>query len=280
MRHLEFCHFHLPTWNSEYVIPHGHKPPPAQSLPKASFESLGEFHIEKKKEKKKKKGESKKKENDTSNHVLHLWHCNPTAAMSRNGAAALSSGSARRPQWPHLRQMSRTSLDKLSIESPRSPDTFSSNSTLRAESRDNVHTHGSTSRKCTVTINESFARDEVLLNLDLFNSSFRPGMLVSLEVLKPEASKQQSTAAKRMAAQEAARSGATEPAQQSMRYIFVVKDMARELKARYSNVELYVAKQIADVFGMKKGSQVILAPVQWLPSATAMLPAADVSAFR
>ncbi|CAN8102739.1 unnamed protein product [Discula destructiva] len=177
--------------------------------------------------------------------------------MPRN--AAPSSSSVRRPYWPHLRQLSRTSLDKVSVESPRSPDTVSSNSTLRAESRDEAHGH--TRRKCTVTINESFARDEVLLNLDLFNSSFRPGMLVSIDVLKPEVSKQQSMAAKRLAAQDTARSGASEPAQQSMRYIFVVKDMARELKVRYPHVELYVAKQIADVFGLKKGSQVILAPV-------------------
>lgn len=177
--------------------------------------------------------------------------------MSRN--AAPSSSSARQP-WPYLRQLSRTSLNKLSIELPRSPDTISSNSTLRAESRDEAH--ASTRRKCTVTINESFARDDVLLNLDLFNSSFKPGMLVSIDVLKPEVSKQQSAAAKRLAAQEAARNGAGEHAQQATRYIFVVKDMARELKARFPHVELYVAKQIADVFGMKKGSQVILSPVQ------------------
>lgn len=170
-----------------------------------------------------------------------------------------SSSSTRRPHWSHLRQSSRTSLDKLSIESPRSPDTVSSNSTLRAESRD--ESHGSVRRKCTVTVNESFARDEVLLNLDLFNSRFKPGMLVSIDVLKPEVSKQQPTTAKRLAAQDAARNGPSEHSQPSERYIFVVKDMARELKARYPHVELYVAKQIADVFGMKKGSQVILAPV-------------------
>lgn len=188
--------------------------------------------------------------------------------MSRNAAPSSSSG--RRP-WPYLRQLSRTSLDKLSFESPRSPDTVSSVSTLRAESRDEVR--GSTRRKCIVTINESFARDEVLLNLDLFNSTFKPGMLVSIDILKPEVLKQQTGTAKRLAAQDAARNGPVEAAPQSMRYIFVVKDMARELKARYPHVELYVAKQIADVFGMKKGSQVILSPVLLL----SRLPALTVS---
>lgn len=121
-------------------------------------------------------------------------------------------------------------------------------------------------RKCTVTVNESFARDDILLNLDLFNSNFRPGMLVSIDILKPEVSKAQSAAAKRLAAQDAARSTNGESAQpSSKRYIFVVKDMPRELKIRYPHVEIYVAKSIADVFGMKKGSQVILAPVRFAP---------------
>lgn len=102
----------------------------------------------------------------------------------------------------------------------------------------------------------------MLLNLDLFNSRFKPGMLVSIDVLKPEVAKQPPTTAKRLFAQDAARNGPAEPSHPTERYIFVVKDMARELKARYPHVELYVAKQIADVFGMKKGSQVILAPVR------------------
>lgn len=182
---------------------------------------------------------------------------------SRN---ASGSSSARRPppvahsHWSHLRQLSRTSLDKLALETPRSPDTVSSNSTLRAEARDEQH-GGNMRRKCIVTVNESFARDEILLNLDLFSTGYRPGMLVSIDILKPEVSKQQATAARRQAANDAAKNGAADLNQPSTRYIFVVKDMARELKARFPHVEIYVAKQIADVFGMKKGSQVILAPV-------------------
>lgn len=176
--------------------------------------------------------------------------------MSRNAS------SSRRPQWSsHLRQLSRTSLDKLATESARSPDTLSSHSTLRGDHRDREHHNGSTERKCTVTINESFARDEILLNLDLFSTRIKPGMLVSIDIFRPEFSKQQTTAAKRLASQDAGKNGASDASQPSNRYIFVVKDMPRELKARYPHVELYVAKHIADVFGMKKGSQVILAPV-------------------
>lgn len=156
----------------------------------------------------------------------------------------------------------------MSTEPPRSPDTVSSTSTLRGDHRERHrerttrdHPDGSLERKCTVTINESFARDEILVNLDLFGSHIRPGSLVSIDILKPEFSKQLSTTAKRLVSQDAGKNVASEPGQPSKRYIFVVKDMPRELKARYPHVELYVAKQIADVFGIKKGSQVILAPV-------------------
>jgi len=45
------------------------------------------------------------------------------------------------------------------------------------------------------------------------------------------------------------------------RYIFVAKDMTKEMKARYPEAEVYVVKHIADAFGMKKGHQVLLAPV-------------------
>ncbi|KAK2613611.1 hypothetical protein N8I77_000515 [Diaporthe amygdali] len=187
--------------------------------------------------------------------------------MPRNAGGMPSSSAPRRPHWSsHLRQLSRTSLDKMSTESSRSPDTVSSNSTLRGDHRDRDrdnrdHHNGSLERKCTVTINESFARDEILVNLDLFGSHIRPGTLVSIDILKPEFSKQLSTAAKRLVSQDGSKNGACEPGHPSKRYIFVVKDMPRELKARYPHVELYVAKQIADVFGIKKGSQVILTPV-------------------
>lgn len=179
--------------------------------------------------------------------------------MSRH--AGHHSSSVRRSQWPHLRQLSRTSLDKLPSESPRSPDTVSSNSTvrldsLRAGSRDDSQARAP--HRCTVTVNESFARDEILLNLDLFDGDLRAGMLVSIDILGPEASKQQSTAAKRL--DPTSNHGA--PDEAVKRYLFVVKDMPKDLKARFPHVEIYVAKHIADAFGMKKGSQVLLAPVR------------------
>jgi DEP domain-containing protein 5 len=48
------------------------------------------------------------------------------------------------------------------------------------------------------------------------------------------------------------------------KYIFVVKDLSKELKTRHPGLEIYVVKHIADVFGMKKGCQVLLTPVSWV----------------
>lgn len=92
-------------------------------------------------------------------------------------------------------------------------------------------------------------------------------MLVSIDILKPEVSKAQSAVAKRIASQDASKNASVDSGQPSKRYIFVVKDMPKELKVRFPHVEIYVAKQIADVFGMKKGSQVTLAPVYSCPTA-------------
>lgn len=117
-----------------------------------------------------------------------------------------------------------------------------------------------------MTVNEGFARDEIVLNLDLFDSDIKPGSVVSIDILKPDFDKTQSNAAKRLPSQDAGKNGASgsESSQPSCstRYIFVVKDMPKELKARLPRVEIYVAKHIADVFGMKKGSHVILKPVR------------------
>ncbi len=118
-------------------------------------------------------------------------------------------------------------------------------------------------RTCTVTVNESFARDDVLMNLDLFDGEIRPGDLMAIDVLldKPGFG-----TLRRHPVQDHAKDAASpDPAQNAVdvgrRYLFIVKDMPKELKFRYSGVELYVAKHIADAFGMRKGSTVLLTPV-------------------
>lgn len=120
-------------------------------------------------------------------------------------------------------------------------------------------------RRWTVTVNESFARDEVLLNLDTLGPDYRPGTLVAIDVVKAETEKPaQNTLGKQPQhdrSKEASPAAHARAADSSKRYICIVKDMTKDQKSKMPNVEVYVAKHIADVFGMRKGSQVFLTPV-------------------
>lgn len=160
----------------------------------------------------------------------------------------------------HLRQFSRASLDRP-LDHPQSPDTVSSNSTIRdcpPPMRARVE------RRWTVTVNESFVRDEVLLNFDAIADHVKAGTLFAIDVVKPDPEKQSQTSLNKggrdgVPQQRAAT--AARPAESDSRYICVAKDMPKELKMRHPNVEVYVAKHVADAFGMRRGSQVILTPV-------------------
>ncbi|KAI1811380.1 hypothetical protein GGS20DRAFT_563298 [Poronia punctata] len=188
--------------------------------------------------------------------------------MSRN--AALSPSAPRRPShWTaHLRQFSKSSTDKLSIEPSKSPDTASvtSNSTIREPS----FSKRSAERVCTVTINESLVRDEVLLNFDLLGGGpVQPGALMSVTPTKLDGDRgdrfQSSLYSSSRSASYQRASPAPLDAKASSdinrRYVFVAKDMPKDLKARMPTVEVYVAKHVGDAFNLRKGTQVVLAPV-------------------
>lgn len=169
----------------------------------------------------------------------------------------------RRPPWSaHLRQFSRTSLDRPLEQPPPSPDTVSSNSTVRDMPPSKTPRPD---RKCTVTINEAFPRDEVLLNLDILGPECKPGSLMAINIFKAEADKSIHNNLGKQPYQDRSKdvsaTGHQKAADSPNRYIFVVKDMPKDLKAKNPTVELYVAKHIADVFGLKKGTQVLLTPV-------------------
>jgi hypothetical protein len=180
--------------------------------------------------------------------------------MSARNASATTPGPAKAkgaPNMPgHLRQFSETSYDRP-FEHPysHSPgDTTSSNSTIRE--RPSSRRRGE--RRWTVTVNESFARDEVLLNFDLIGDEIKPGSLVAIDVLKSDAEKPLANTHHKQHPhdrKDASSAGA------DRRYICVAKGMQKDLKMRYPMVEVYVAKHIADAFGMKKGTQVTLTPV-------------------
>ncbi|OTB00409.1 hypothetical protein M426DRAFT_324353 [Hypoxylon sp. CI-4A] len=196
--------------------------------------------------------------------------------MPRN--AALSPSAPRRAsQWTtHLRQFSKSSLDKTTAESPLSPDTNPNNST----SREQIPSKRVNERICSVTINDSVIRDEVLVNLDLFGGAIQPGALMSIVPLKSDQDRTQGSqyGTSRQASYHrafASTSASAAPEDElpkhdgdvGRRYIFVAKDVSKELKAKHPSIEVYVSKQIGTAFNMRKGTQVILAPVDRLTPA-------------
>lgn len=181
--------------------------------------------------------------------------------MSRNATASPSALRRGPSQWAsHLRQFSKTSFDRASIESPRSPDTISSDSTIRDRPKRVAE------RTCTVSINEGLivSRDEVLLNLDMLGNDIKPGSLMSITPARGD--QDRNTASNYGSARTSSlnRSPAAADAldgHAGRRYIFVVKEMPKELRARHPGVEVFVTKHIGEAFGLKKGTQVVLSPV-------------------
>ncbi|TPX07327.1 uncharacterized protein E0L32_010749 [Thyridium curvatum] len=118
-------------------------------------------------------------------------------------------------------------------------------------------------RKCVVTVNESLVSEDVMLNLDLFDHEIKPGTLMAINTLSEKPSygslRRQSSQEKwpNQSSQEPSNSDGVA----ASRYLFIAQDMPKDLKTRYPKIELYVAKRIADAFGMKNGASVVLTPV-------------------
>lgn len=181
--------------------------------------------------------------------------------MSRNGTAK-NPVPRKGPHWSHLRQFSKSSLERIPTESPASLASASTHSTVKEEKRAKIE------RRCTVAVNEGYSKDEVLLNLDLVGGDVKPGALMCIMAVK-EDSRKPSTGHGSSTKQGQDHNSAPKGASMAQgngdgtgnSYVFVVKDMPQEMKTRQPDVEVYVVKHIADAFGMKKGSQVLLTMV-------------------
>ncbi|KAJ4165241.1 hypothetical protein LMH87_006880 [Akanthomyces muscarius] len=181
--------------------------------------------------------------------------------MSRNVGAA-PSGPRKGPPWSHLREPVTPGIDRKSTASPSSITSTSTRSTLREDRPRRLE------RICIVVVAEGYMRDEVLLNLDMVGPEVRPGMLMAISAIKSESAKASgghgSLSRQTHDGNEAAKAAAAlakDRAALGHRYIFVVKDMPREMKARNQDAEVCIVRQISDAFGMKRGTQVLLTPV-------------------
>ncbi|KAK4179206.1 putative vacuolar membrane-associated protein IML1 [Triangularia setosa] len=171
---------------------------------------------------------------------------------SRNASAGAPGPAKGAPGWPsHLRQFSKSSAEEQPhlYANPHSPDTTtSSSSTIRERPQSAKRPE----RRWTVTVNEALSGDEVLLNLELIGDDIKPGSLVSVDVLKLETEKQHHP--------DRNKDGGLVGCKPK-RYICIAKDLNKDFKARYHMVEVYVAKHIAEAFGMRKGTQVTVTPI-------------------
>jgi hypothetical protein len=136
-------------------------------------------------------------------------------------------------------------------------------------------------RRCIVWVHdEVFSKEEVVLNLDLF-PEIKAGDLMAIVALKAEIGvrdfqeKAQKKDADNLATsmqRERSNSNPHSPNQANgtdskhdvdmgKRYLFLAKDMSKEMKAKHPALEVSVAKSIADVFCFKQRSNVLLTSV-------------------
>lgn len=178
--------------------------------------------------------------------------------MSRYPLPTPSAPRRGRP-WSRLRQARASSPDRSSVDSPASPRSVSTHSTVK-ESRTQPR-----ERYCVVGIIAGYVKDEVLLNFDRLGPDFKPDTLMGITALRGDTSKTTYGSVNKQSwdYQGTGRRNISPSDQDytSNRYVFVAKDMPKEMKLRQPDVDVLVATHIADAFGMKRGSQVILAPV-------------------
>jgi hypothetical protein len=186
--------------------------------------------------------------------------------MSRHAPTAAASGAVPR-MGPglssHLRQPSKTSISQTTATVSRSSDTSSVHSTIRSDAQPTRH-QARPGRRCTVHISESYGAPDVLLNLNSTELSVAPGTLMVMawtDVDKPSTSH---APPRKHDLPDLAKDPFPGPdpigESQSKRYFFVAKNMPRDIR-RTGNIELIVAKHVAEAFGLRKGALVVLSPV-------------------
>jgi hypothetical protein len=137
-------------------------------------------------------------------------------------------------------------------------------------------------RLCNLWIHDDvFSKDEVVLNLDLF-PDIKAGDLMAIVALKTDSGVREFQDQTSSSKVDLASLGSARPRERSSsnpkspvgsaadtkqdlelgkRYMFIARDMPKELKAKHTSLEVSVAKNIADVFSFKHRSNVLLTSV-------------------
>ncbi|KAK0391150.1 hypothetical protein NLU13_0651 [Sarocladium strictum] len=181
--------------------------------------------------------------------------------MSRNGT--LPPLPRRAPQWSHLRQRSRSSLDRAAsiADIPASPSSASTRSTVKDDRRPVKQ------RICTLGIIDGHSRDEVLLNFERLGGGVPTQTHMGITMTKGDSSRNGTGYGSMNKQSGNDHGGPTRGMSWSQndhseavidRYVFVAKDAPKHMKDRQPDADVLVVKQVADAFGMKKGCQVFL----------------------
>ena len=166
------------------------------------------------------------------------------------------------------------------------PSTNEKESRPQTSSSSMSQTREPVERRCVLWIHdEQFSKEEVVLNMDLFPAgSVKPGDLIAIVALKTDVAvkdfQDKNLSAKKgtelsaslqpdtnFEEQKSSTGSVSVDGQHNVdkekRYLFAVKDMSKEIKAKQSNLEISIAKHIADVFGFKHRSNVLLTTVSF-----------------
>ncbi|CAD6448788.1 4db4c5b7-67cd-487a-9ccd-6415d575e244 [Sclerotinia trifoliorum] len=176
----------------------------------------------------------------------------------------------------HLRQVSNGSSENGTAFTSRPVTSCSSTGTIQ---HDSIPIKLPVERRCNLwTHDETFSKDEVILNLDLF-PDVKAGELMAIVALKTDSGFrdfQEKSALNKpdidsatvtgrfgsyisnQASHEHRGKGSKHEAGFGKRYLFLAKDMPKELKLKQPSLEVSLAKPIADLFNLKHRSNVLL----------------------
>lgn len=198
--------------------------------------------------------------------------------MSTGTYAGPRRGGNQRPeaQQPSIASFENSNGIPRRTDSPHLADTASSN----AESNEAVE------RRCVLWIHEEpFSKDEVVFNLSLFPpNTIQPGQLMSIVALKADsavrdfqdrnpppkrgidgltASLQLDASVSELRSSRGSLStDGRYDVDTQKQYLFAVHDMSKDMKIKHPTLEISVAKHVADAFGFKHRSNVLLTTVR------------------
>lgn len=141
-------------------------------------------------------------------------------------------------------------------------------------------------KKCVLWVHDdTFSRDEVVLNLNLFphlkdgdavaicaaksetslrdNQDRRQGSTHDSDNLFVDQSRERSSSNPRSPTSPSPKDGKHDGGSER-RYMFIARDMSKDLKTKNPNLEISVAKHVADVFGFKHRSNCVISAVCYL----------------